>query len=1190
MNKLLCWLRTIKDYYTIKKSGLFDEFYYLANNEDVCHEDINPIIHYIKHGGPEVRSPSAEFDAQFYLNQYPDVKNSGMNPLAHYVKFGKKEGRRMSSSEISKTFIKQRNFTKQKLEIFKNGQKIVERIEGFSDLQLLRNSEYFDAAYYLRVNPDIKTAGIDPVEHYLNHGWKERRSAGYEFDAHFYLSCYHDIKDNGMCPLLHFLKYGKNEGRLPKPFVINEEVCVKEADISSLRDDLMEPLCFKIAVICHIFYIELAEELFSYIKNISVDYDLYLSTPEQHADRLQEIVSNELPGIKVTISVESNKGRDIAPFIKALKTQLHAYDLVCKIHTKQSNHDKNLLYWRKYLLDNLMGNRSIVNEIIYNFEQHSNLGIIYPLAYPYLSHIGLGKGWGHVTSKEKNRLLAKAYFPELEEEKLVDDIAFPLGSMFWFRPQALDLLREKQIDTDHFTEENEQIDATLAHAIERLFTTIAEKAGYFSKTTFFSSKIIYPPIIGFSIPEQYSKKIIFIAHDLFRAGAEMVLLHILNWLAQHTAIKCYVIAMKRGNDGGKLLSEYQKSAHVFLWEELLQDKSESDAANLLLKEIGHVDLIYGNTIIASRLYPYINAFNAPIVTHFHELEESIQRYTSKIERDIFRTYTSRFIACSAAVKKNLIVNHGIQDSKIDLIHEFIKTDVNFLLKRSDQRIKLNLNPNKLIIWGCGTIYWRKGVDLFIETAIKLRAKGAENFIFYWIGGNYWNEEAKELGTWEALENLIVEAGLHDTILFLGEKDNPKEYMKAGDIFYLPSREDPFPLVCLEAAECELPLICFDEAGGMPDFVESDAGIVVPYLDTDAAAEAIHFLISHDLKRKELGRNARNKILQKHSDNIAVPEILNVCHGAMKSAPLVSIIVPVYNHEKFLHKRIESILNQTFRDYEILILDDCSQDKSYEIAQSYLWHPVISVIRNTMNSGSPFRQWQKGIEMAKGSFIWIAEGDDSSESLFLETLLPAFNQPKVGLAFCASNRIGDSDEMISEFYLVNGHYENLGFKKERWFFDYTSNGIDEIRSAMAIRNTIPNVSAVLFRKEAFKDVDFTYCDQLKVAGDWYIYVMILKNHELFYSREHLNIHRVHSDSIVARNKKMAEKTIPDYFEMHKLILKEFKPCANILNLMKENVNKGLRGIWPDLSDSEFKKLYDNEALVSSAVNINTKSST
>jgi hypothetical protein len=135
-----------------------------------------------------------------------------------------------------------------------------------------------------------------------------------------------------------------------------------------------------------------------------------------------------------------------------------------------------------------------------------------------------------------------------------------------------------------------------------------------------------------------------------------------------------------------------------------------------------------------------------------------------------------------------------------------------------------------------------------------------------------------------------------------------------------------------------------------------------------------------------------------------------------------------------------------------------------------------------------------------------------------------------------------------------------------------------------------VSAVLFRKEAFKDVDFTYCDQLKVAGDWYIYVMILKNHELFYSREHLNIHRVHSDSIVARNKKMAEKTIPDYFEMHKLILKEFKPCANILNLMKENVNKGLRGIWPDLSDSEFKKLYDNEALVSSAVNINTKSST
>lgn len=103
MNKLKGWLRTMKDYYTIKKSGLFDEFYYLANYEDVRHADTNPIIHYIKHGGPEGRSPSAEFDAQFYLNQYPDVRNSGMNPFAHYVKFGRKE-HRMSKGTEAKSY------------------------------------------------------------------------------------------------------------------------------------------------------------------------------------------------------------------------------------------------------------------------------------------------------------------------------------------------------------------------------------------------------------------------------------------------------------------------------------------------------------------------------------------------------------------------------------------------------------------------------------------------------------------------------------------------------------------------------------------------------------------------------------------------------------------------------------------------------------------------------------------------------------------------------------------------------------------------------------------------------------------------------------------------------------------------------------------------------------------------------
>jgi predicted HAD superfamily hydrolase len=94
MNRLKRLVRTIRDYYIIKNSGLFDAHYYLVNNTDVRHADINPLKHYVKHGGLEGRNPSAEFDGEYYLNTNFDVKDANLNPLAHYIKHGAKEERK----------------------------------------------------------------------------------------------------------------------------------------------------------------------------------------------------------------------------------------------------------------------------------------------------------------------------------------------------------------------------------------------------------------------------------------------------------------------------------------------------------------------------------------------------------------------------------------------------------------------------------------------------------------------------------------------------------------------------------------------------------------------------------------------------------------------------------------------------------------------------------------------------------------------------------------------------------------------------------------------------------------------------------------------------------------------------------------------------------------------------------------
>ncbi|HET6990511.1 MAG TPA: glycosyltransferase family 2 protein, partial [Bacteroidia bacterium] len=113
---------------------------------------------------------------------------------------------------------------------------------------------------------------------------------------------------------------------------------------------------------------------------------------------------------------------------------------------------------------------------------------------------------------------------------------------------------------------------------------------------------------------------------------------------------------------------------------------------------------------------------------------------------------------------------------------------------------------------------------------------------------------------------------------------------------------------------------------------------------------------------------------------------------MNNSPLVSVILPNYNHARFLEQRIKSILSQTFRDFEIIILDDCSTDNSREIIDRYRSDEKIShVIFNETNSGSAFSQWKKGIQSASGTYIWIAESDDFCDPDFLFTGVNKLNK-------------------------------------------------------------------------------------------------------------------------------------------------------------------------------------------------------
>lgn len=225
-------------------------------------------------------------------------------------------------------------------------------------------------------------------------------------------------------------------------------------------------------------------------------------------------------------------------------------------------------------------------------------------------------------------------------------------------------------------------------------------------------------------------------------------------------------------------------------------------------------------------------------------------------------------------------------------------------------------------------------------------------------------------------------------------------------------------------------------------------------------------------------------------------------------PTVSVIIPNYNHARFLPKRIESVLHQTYDDIEVIILDDCSTDNSREVIERYASQDRrISTCFNEHNSGSPFRQWKKGIDLAKGQYIWIAESDDFAHAELLAKFMGAIEQNEgVDLAYCQSNFVNADDEV------VGNHLQNLSvLHPTLWQSDFCMDGNELLARFMPIINVIPNAGAVLFRHNLISKVNWTKLFSFRLGGDRYFWVELLHNSRLCFVSQPLNYFRMDGET-------------------------------------------------------------------------------
>jgi glycosyltransferase involved in cell wall biosynthesis len=232
-------------------------------------------------------------------------------------------------------------------------------------------------------------------------------------------------------------------------------------------------------------------------------------------------------------------------------------------------------------------------------------------------------------------------------------------------------------------------------------------------------------------------------------------------------------------------------------------------------------------------------------------------------------------------------------------------------------------------------------------------------------------------------------------------------------------------------------------------------------------------------------------------------------------PKVSVVVPNYNHARFLRQRIDSILRQTFRDFELILLDDCSTDESQSILHEYASEPCVRMDFNKVNSGSTFKQWNRGVRLARGKYIWIAESDDYADEDLLEKLASRLDgDPDAVLCYCRSWRVSGEGRVVDflDHYLTD-------LDPQRWTADFWADGREECREFLINRNTILSASSVLFRKDVYQRVGGAD-ERLVLCGDWKTWAsMALTGGRIAYFGEPLNYYRFHQRSVTVTTQRL-----------------------------------------------------------------------
>ena len=367
---------------------------------------------------------------------------------------------------------------------------------------------------------------------------------------------------------------------------------------------------------------------------------------------------------------------------------------------------------------------------------------------------------------------------------------------------------------------------------------------------------------------------LFISHSATRTGAPLVLLDLLRWLRRGERARATVVCP----DDGPLLHEFDEVSDLIVTTrpdrsgpDTLRTRAMRRAKNIALRRAlvrsGPFDFIYSNTLMNGEVLRWVPQ-DAPLISHVHELRTWVELNCDPgaLARTFHRS--RHYIVPSVAVRRFLMEHARVDESSVDVVPEWIAQAEP--VSRANARLAVGLAPDAFVVGGIGTAEWRKGADLFVHLASLVRRATNRDTVFVWFG-------AVEGRSAIQLSHDIRLAGLESSVRFVGEHPNMRALVAASDLLALTSREDPYPLVVLEAGQAGVPTVCFSDAGGAPEFVAADAGAVVPYLDINAMAAEITALERDHQRLTRYAQAARVRALA-HSVEELAPKALAIIEG------------------------------------------------------------------------------------------------------------------------------------------------------------------------------------------------------------------------------------------------------------------------------------------------------------------------